>query len=730
MTDSALDMFMGLKRIDPHFMDAWGNPTKVSDENIRNLIAKMGYDAFDDSALTARYLEEEKKHWLSPLPPVAVFQKKSSYEFDVCLPIDSAAEPLIYKITLEDGSERKQTICATSFPLVATKDISDVEFHCYQLKLNIDLPIGYHSLSVYEQCIDQALSTMSLIVTPSRCYIPEAFAQGKKIWGSSVQLYCVKSETNWGMGDFSDLKTLLQKTKENGGDFVGLNPIHALSPSQPEKASPYSPTSRKWLNVLYTDITAVDEFTRNQALQAKVNSTEFKKELAALRDADWVDYEKVTALKLSALRDLFATVNDGTVASKKRLTAFNQYVEEKGESLMQQASYDALQFHFLALDSNLWGWPLWPEAFQAFQSEAVQTWIKENQQEVLFWCYTQWVAELQLEEADQLAKSLGMTLGIYRDLAVGVGVNSSEIWANRSLYCEHISVGAPPDNLGPLGQSWGLPPIAPAQLHEAAYQPFIELLQSNMTYCGALRIDHVLALLRLWWVPDNATADKGAYIYYQVEDMLNLLALESVRNKCMVIGEDLGTIPEGIDVLLKEAGVYSYKVFFFERAGDGGYIAPEHYAVQAMATLSTHDMPTIKGFWHCADLYLGRELGLYPDPQVFEALFSERLACKQKILDSLHGLGSLPPDFPHDASHMEMDQTLNFALQKHLAKGSSALLSLQLEDFLEMDKPVNVPGTSDEYRNWRRKLSQNIEQLFANQQIKTLLADLTQARNQ
>jgi 4-alpha-glucanotransferase len=730
MDSSALAMFTRLKGIEPNFIDAYGNPTTVSDEDLRNLIAKMGYDAMDDSALNAHYIEQEKNHWLTPLPPVLVCQKNpsSTYKLDVCLPIDSAADLLVYKIRLEDGSEIKRTICATDFPLVATQEISDLEYHCYQVELNLDLVIGYHSLSLYDQGIDEPLSTMSLIVTPSRCYTPEEILNGKKIWGTSVQLYCVKSDTNWGMGDFSDLKTLLEKTKENGGDFVGLNPIHALSPSLPEKASPYSPSSRKWLNILYTDITAVDEFADSKMLQAKVATAEFQKQLTALRDTEWVDYEKVAALKLQALRELFAVLNNGTDKSQKRLALFNQYIEDKGESLMHQASYDALQSYFLELDTNLWGWPVWPEEFKSFQSEGAQTWIKDNQKEVLFWCYTQWVAELQLEEADQLAVSLGMTIGIYRDLAVGVDLGSAEVWANHSLYCEHISIGAPPDVLGPQGQSWGLPPISPEQLQEKAYQPFIELLQANMRHCGALRIDHVLGLLRLWWVPENVSAVKGAYIYYPVEDILNILALESVRNACLVIGEDLGTIPAGFDVLLEDAGIYSYKVFFFGRAADGGYISPEHYAEQALATLCTHDMPTIKGYWNCEDLYLGRKLGLYPDPEVFDRLLADRVFCKQKILDSLHGLGSLPSDFARDANNVEMDQTLNFALQTHMAKAKSALLSLQLEDFLEMDQPVNVPGTSLEYRNWQRKLSQNIEELFSNREIKALLADLSKAR--
>jgi 4-alpha-glucanotransferase len=729
MVRSNLDMFMELKGIDPNFVDAWGKPAIVSELHIKNLIDKMGYDANDDALLQDYYTEQEKQHWLSMLPPVAIKQKSNRYNIDICLPIDFANDALIYRITTEDKQQIKQTIIATGFPLVAVNEISNIEFQCYQIEFKADLAFGYHLLEVIEKGNEEPLASMSLIITPTTCFKPKDIQEGKKIWGTSVQLYCIKSEKNWGIGDFSDLKLLLQNTASHGGDFIGLNPIHALSPAQPNNASPYSPSSRKWLNVLYTDLTNVEEFKSDNALQNKVNSQEFKDKLNLLRDTQWVDYQGVTNLKLDVFRTLFATLNNGDKSSNNRLNAFNEYVALKGDSLLQQAAYDALQFKFLKEDDTLWGWPVWPETFQSYQSEMTQTWIGTHKQEVLFWCYCQWNTELQLEEADQLAKSLGMTLGIYRDLAVGVGKSSSEIWANHSLYCEDISVGAPPDILGPLGQSWGLPPMSPDKLYQSAYQPFIELLQSNMSHCGALRIDHVMALLRLWWVPDNATAKSGAYIYYPVQDLLNILALESQRNQCLVIGEDLGTVPEGIDVLLEEAGVYSYNVFFFEQADDGGYISPSHYKNQAMATLSTHDMPTIKGYWHCEDLYLGKVLGLYPEQAVLDQLMENRVYCKQQILNSLHGHGSLPSTYNRDAAKTGMDQTLNFAMQTHLAKGKSALLSLQLEDFLEMENPVNVPGTFNEYRNWQRKLSQNIEQIFNNEQIKNLLDNLTTARN-
>ncbi|PKF60606.1 4-alpha-glucanotransferase [Psychromonas sp. psych-6C06] len=729
MTRSSLDMFMELKGIDPNFVDAWGSPAIVSEQHVKNLINKMGYDANNEAQLLAHYKEEEKRHWLSLLPPVTVAQQSDCYTIDVCLPIDFVTDALIYQITTEENQILKQTITATGFPLVAVNEIADIEFQCYQVQLKLDLPYGYHQLALIEKGNDEPLATMSLIITPSACFTPKDMQQGKKIWGTSVQLYCLRSENNWGIGDFTDLKLLLEKTAQHGGDFIGLNPIHALSPAFPNNASPYSPSSRKWLNILYSDLTNIDEFKQDPDIQAKVESVAFQDQLNELRDTQWVDYEGVTSLKLNVLRSLFKILNSAS-SSKKRLASFKQYVEVKGESLIQQACYDALQFKFLEEDASMWGWPVWPTDFQSFQSDTTQAWIEANYQEVMFWSYCQWVAELQLEEADQLAKKLGMTLGIYRDLAVGVGKGSSELWANHDLYCEQISVGAPPDILGPLGQSWGLPPISPDQLYKNGYQPFIDLLQANMSHCGALRIDHVMALLRLWWVPDNATAKEGAYIYYPVQDLLNLLALESQRNQCLVIGEDLGTVPEGIDVLLQDAGVYSYKVFFFEQADDGGYISPAHYKEQAMATLSTHDMPTIKGYWHCDDLYLGKELGLYPDQQVLDKLMENRVFCKQQILNSLHGHSSLPTEYNRDATQTGMDQTLNFSMQAHLAKGNAALLSLQLEDFLEMEHPVNVPGTSDEYRNWQRKLSQNLEQLFSNEQIKSLLENLTNARNE
>ena len=247
---------------------------------------------------------------------------------------------------------------------------------------------------------------------------------------------------------------------------------------------------------------------------------------------------------------------------------------------------------------------------------------------------------------------------------------------------------------------------------------------------GALRIDHVMALLRLWWVHKDVDASEGAYVNYPVDDLLAILALESVRNKSLVIGEDLGTVPDTIRDKLQANGMYSYRLFFFEQAEDGGFYSPSHYPEQSMATLTTHDMPTLSGFWHCDDLALGQEVGIYPDAQVLSGLYDIRHENKQQILNTLHGHGSIGDNISRDVNYVGMSKELNFSMQTHMATGSSALLSLQLEDWLEMENPVNIPGTFDEYPNWRRKLSHDIEDIFSRDDVKELALELSRRREQ
>lgn len=717
---SVLKQVAEMANLADSYVSAWGDEAQVSDETLTRLLASLGYDISSDDALLK---SAEKKHKKDVLDPVLVLRDGEPVEVALNLGVSARESEFSWRLETEQGevlegylqSQVVRDERAEGGPLV--------------FALPNDLAWGYHKLVVSRKRRKKPYE-MTLIITPKACYKHNPIEEGKKLWGPSVQLYTLRTQHNWGIGDFGDLKQLVADIASRGGDFVGLNPIHSLFPANPEGASPYSPSSRRWLNILYIDVSSVPEFALSAEAQQTVGSAEFQQRLQKARDAHWVNYTEVSELKMSILPLLFTEFKHRHLdKNSDRAQAFLAFVEEGGDSLMHQAAFDALHAELHAEDSNMWGWPVFPEKYRTFESPATQKFIKDNIEKVHLYMYLQWLADCQINDAQSLAEEKGMAVGLYRDLAVGVADSGSETWADEGNLVMDASIGAPPDILGPLGQNWGLPPLNPEVLQATGYDAYIKLLRANMKHCGALRIDHVLGLLRLWWIPKGEDATQGAYIYYPVQDMLAILALESHRYQCSVIGEDLGTVPDEIVDILADAGVHSYKVFFFETSEeDGGFISPKHYASQSMAALCTHDMPTLRGFWHCDDLKMGQEIGLYPNQEQLNGLFDDRLECKQGILDSVAWHGFLPEGVGRDASQVPMDSYLAEALQLHVAAGSSTLLSVQLEDWLEMDQPVNIPGTVDEYPNWRRKLSMNLDEIFAHDGVNRIASRLTEVR--
>ncbi|MBW3695429.1 4-alpha-glucanotransferase [Vibrio sp. T187] len=716
---SVLKQVAEMANIADSYVSAWGDEATVSDETITHLLASLGYDTTNDQTLLK---SAEKKHKKDVLDPVLVLRDDEPVEVALNLGVSARESEFSWRLETEQGevlegylqSQVVRDERAEGGPLV--------------FALPNDLAWGYHKLVVSRKRRKTPYE-MTLIRTPKACFKQDSINEGNKLWGPSVQLYTLRTQHNWGIGDFGDLKQLVADIASRGGDFVGLNPIHSLFPANPEGASPYSPSSRRWLNILYIDVSSVPEFALSAEAQQTVGSAEFQQRLQKARDAHWVNYSEVAELKMSVLPLLFTEFKKRHLdKNSDRAQAFLAFVEEGGQGLVHQAAFDALHTELHSEDSSVWGWPVFPEKYRNFDSQATQKFIKDNQSKVQLYMYLQWIADCQINDAQALAEEKGMSVGLYRDLAVGVADSGSETWADEGNLVMDVSIGAPPDILGPLGQNWGLPPLNPEVLQATSYDAFVKLLRANMKHCGALRIDHVLGLLRLWLIPKGQDATQGAYIYYPVQDMLAILALESHRHQCSVIGEDLGTVPDEIVEILADAGVHSYKVFFFETAEDGGFISPKHYAGQSMSALCTHDMPTLRGFWHCDDLKMGEEIGLYPDPEQLKTLFDDRLECKQGILDSVAWHGFLPEGVGRDASQVPMDSYLAEALQLHVAAGSSTLLSVQLEDWLEMDKPVNIPGTVDEYPNWRRKLSMNLDELFSHDGVNRISQRLTEVR--
>lgn len=572
-----------------------------------------------------------------------------------------------------------------------------------------DLPLGYHQLS-----IDDA--ECRLIITPKTAYQPPAIQNKQKLWGAILQLYTLRSEQNWGIGDFGDLKQFLSKLATQGGDFVGLNPIHALFPANPENASPYSPSSRLWQNLLYIDINAIPAFQQSTKAQEWFSSEDTQQKLKQVRYFDYIDYSLVTSLKLQGLKFAFEQF-DSQVQDE-----FEQFIAEQGEKLRIHATFDALHDWLSSQFDEQWGWKNWLADYQDYHSACVTQFQIEHQTLLRFYMWVQFIATQQLAECNQLAKTLGMPIGFYRDLAVGVSDNGAETWADKSLYVLDASIGAPPDMLAPQGQNWGLSPMHPRVLQERGYQPFIDLLRANMKDCGALRIDHILGFTRLWWVLREHSAVDGIYIRYPLEDLLGILALESQRHQCLIIAEALGTVPDGMLEALEEKGILAYNLFYFEF--DGEKSKPlTNYPYQAMTTLSTHDLPTVKGYWQEYDIELGKQYHIYPSREVLEQVQANRIFSKKAFCDTLVTQGLAVEEGE------QMSKAFNHRLQAYVAQTHSALFATQPEDWLDMLEPVNIPGTSNEYPNWRRKLAKTTEQIFSDKSVLTLLAEIKQQRD-
>lgn len=723
------------KGIARDYIDATSRHVTISEDSRKKALEILGYPVDDEKALQAILDRELTQEFKDILDPVTVLNDEDFKQFYIRTPESFGEDEeavLEVEIELEDGRHVSRSLPLEQVEIADFKEVNSRVYDIRRYTLLTQLPYGYHKCKCVVKSKGKSLKSieMSLIRTQSKVYTPDEIVNGKKVWGVSSQLYSVRSKHNWGIGDFSDLKQLLLGVHKCGGQFVGLNPMHAGYPAIPDESSvsPYSPSSRNWINIVYISVNDVPELVHCDEALALINSQEFQQKLEALRQREYVDYRGVIELKLKALRCIFDHVKVDDKRSARGIK-FNEFLERGGQNLINFATYDALQQSLYNKGVDAYSWELFPTEYQDVNSGFVENWRKDHYQDVLFYCYLQFLAYEQLNDAYSSAKKDGMLIGTYRDLAVGVAKQSCDVWADvDNVFRKKGSIGAPPDPLGPLGQNWGLAPMSPTALKACGYKPMIAMYKANMQSCGAIRIDHAAGLYRLWITLIGEPASTGAYVHYDMHDLLGIIALESHRNKCLVIAEDLGTIPVELTKALKKVGAFSYKIFFDEKAADGGYIAPRDYTALAMSALTTHDMPTLVGWWHYYDLELGKKLGIYTDKEA-EDLKNARAESKQRILDSMHGLGSISSSFTRNANEAVMNQELATALQIHMCSGSCALFSSQVEDWIGVDKPVNVPGTNLEYPNWRRKLTKDLEDIFVNPNVLDMTSQMTKARN-
>ncbi|OOF85792.1 4-alpha-glucanotransferase [Rodentibacter ratti] len=590
------------------------------------------------------------------------------------------------------------------------------------------LSFGYYQLRLSTKSHRYSIR---LLVSPKSAFQPPLLKH-KKIWGINVQLYSLRSQSNWGIGDFGDLAYLIKQSAKQGADYVGINPLHLSYPAVPEWASPYSSSSRRWLNFLYLNIPNLPEFRRCKSLQNWFASEAIQTQILALRESETVNYSEIYRLKLTALEQLFAFFNRSKSAEiVERRQLFEQYVKSKGEALQLQGLFnvlDGLEHADHQGKENTIGWLGWRKEWQHLSAIKRKSLLKTHQKQIRFFAWLQWLTEQQLAELQTLCKKCGMQLGIYGDLAVNSSRGSVDVWSDPELYCVNISIGAPPDPLGPVGQNWNLPPYNPSVLKARGFAPFIEMLRASMQYFGVLRIDHVMGLFRLWWIPEGKTAQEGAYVHYPFDELMAILAIESVRSQCLIIGEDLGTVPDEVRSKLNEFQIFSYFVLYFARR-DLHFPHTSDYPKNAYATIGTHDVPSLQSFWHCRDLELFEQLNILRGDELKQK-YDQRMIDKQALLNCLHRDHYLPPNYEGDALSMAMHDNLNFVIHRYLAEGESQLIGIQLENLLSQEVMFNLPGTLDEYPNWSKKLAQPLESIFTNESLQTFFAMINEARKE
>jgi 4-alpha-glucanotransferase len=534
--------------------------------------------------------------------------------------------------------------------------------------------LGYHALRVYRVQEPQLdlLCESRFIVCPHR-----ALSFAGRAAGVAVSLYGLRSSRDWGCGDFTDLVAAIDSFARAGAAFIALNPLHAIPNRQPYNTSPYLPQCTLYRNFLYLDVERTGELT--------LTGDELN-EIESLRASEFVEYERVAALKLSTLRRVFQAFPGSP--------DFAAYIAREGRHLHDFAVYCSLDEEMHRRNPNIWLWTDWPEEFRDPQSPAVAAFAFEHSEKVLFYKFVQWHIDRQLAEGQAHALACGMKIGLYHDLALATDRFGADLWANREFYIKGARVGSPPDDFSPNGQDWAFPPPDRDRHREDGYRLFAQSIRNNARHGGALRIDHVMRFFRLYWIPDGMPATCGAYVRDFHDDLLGILALESVRGNFIVIGEDLGTVTEEVRRALQETGILSYRLFWFERDGAGNFRRPEEYPAQAAVSTTTHDLPTLAGFASGRDIESRRAAGLI-DEEAYRFQHTARADEVGRLNAVLLATG-----FTNDA--------IDFLLST-----PCALAVVNQEDLTGETEQQNLPGSTWQYPNWRRKMKIPVEEFGA-----------------
>ena len=674
MSDTALHCLAQRAGIAVHWRDFRGQPQEVSAQTLGGILTALELPCatLGQIAESRQSLEDEARSAPPPLVTAVCGQP-------IALPHISSGDALA--VTLETGERLDLRPGASdALPPIAQP--------------------GYHRLHLGDDEI-------TLAVAPASAYGVEDLAPSRRLWGLSAQLYGLRRSGDGGIGDFTALTGLVQRAAAAGAAALAISPVHAWFAADVGRYSPYSPSSRLFLNSLHADPAAL---AGASAARAAAYALHLSEELARFEALPLIDWPAAATARLRLQRELYQR---HAAASAEELRAFRR---ERGPALEDHARFEALHAHQLA-HRGRWHWREWPAPLRDPGSATVCEFAGAHRDEVDFHIYLQWLAERGLAGAQQAAREVGMRIGLIADLAVGTDRGGSHAWSRQQDLLSGLSVGAPPDDLNLQGQSWGLTTFSPRALRLHGYAPFLEMLLAALRHAGGLRIDHVLGLNRLWLVPEGASASEGAYLQYPLQDLLRLIALESHRHRAVVIGEDLGTVPDGLRERLSASGVLGMRVLWFQRE-HGLFVEPTRWPRGAMATTTTHDLPTVAGWWQERDIDWRLKIGELSADQA-SGQRGDRARDRDALLHAF-GHAGLPAAADPDAV---VDSAVRF-----VARTSSALAIVPLEDIAGVAEQPNLPGTVDQHPNWRRRLPQAVEPLLASEPAVRRLASLREER--
>ncbi|MDR3415319.1 MAG: 4-alpha-glucanotransferase [Nevskia sp.] len=678
MSDKALHELAEAAGLSMQWTDYQGKPHTVSPEVARRILEALELPCGSPRQVAESHaLLEQERSGQGGLPALLV----GSAGVPLGLPATAGGEQR-YRLVLESGATVEGALQGGPNGQVSLPPVAEY---------------GYHRLQLGDR-------ETGVAIAPPRGYSLDDVAGKRKLWGLTAQLYSLRRKGDGGIGDFTALGRLARDAGARGADAVAISPIHALFGADLDRYSPYAPSSRLHYNPLYADPAGIfgEAAVASAAAAEGVADARLRLEGATL-----IEWPEAARAKLALMRRLYrGFVQDGAGEFAGRRSEFERFCSAGGEALRDHAVFETLHAHCVQSEPRRWHWRDWPPEFRDPRGAAVAAFASEHADEVRFHMFLQWQAACGLRDAQAAARQGGMAIGIVGDLAVGADGGGSHGWSRQHDLLGGISVGAPPDLINSVGQNWGLTAFSPQGMTHHGYAPFIEMIRASLRHCGGLRIDHVLGMQRMWLVPEGVKATEGAYLRYPMEDLLRLIALESRRHRAVIIGEDLGTVPEGFRPRLSAAGILGLRVLWFEREW-GLYSAPGRWQRDAVAMTTTHDLPTVAGWWRGRDIDWRTRLGLLgpgrTEKSEREERGRDRVALWNAFLYDGVAQGAVPPP--------EQGEAVADAAVAYVARTASQLALVPVEDLLGLVEQPNLPGTIDEHPNWRRRLPCEVEEV-------------------